>query len=105
MSFIHPLRSEGLTWEGLGVELLFLHIERNQLRWHRATVSDAHWMPTWRGGVPLGGAPGVDPGHTRVPVTRLAWECLEILPEELYDWVSLKMDGWIDWVWFRVLLT
>lgn len=65
-----------------------------------------HWAPvSWTGGVPLGGDPRVDPGHTRVTATRLAWECLEILPEELDVRVSLKMDGWINWVRFRVLLT
>ena len=95
-SFRDAVRSS-VTREELGVEL-FLHIERSQLRW----LGHLYRMPPGRLprevflACPTGRRPRGRP-RTRWSdyVTRLAWERLGILPEELEE-VSGEREVWVS---------
>ncbi|KAK3570072.1 hypothetical protein QTP86_010236 [Hemibagrus guttatus] len=85
-----------VTREELGVELLFLHIERGQLRW----LGHLFRMPPGRlrGEVfracPTGKRPRGRPRTCwRDYVSRLAWERLRVPPEEL-EKVSGEREVW-----------
>ena len=106
MSFLrraagHSLRDRvrsSVTREELGVEPLLLRIERSQLRW----LGHLYRMPPGRLpwevflACPAGRRPRGRP-RTRWSdyVTRLAWECLGVLPEELEE-VSGEREVWVS---------
>ncbi|KAK3546788.1 hypothetical protein QTP86_001940 [Hemibagrus guttatus] len=96
MSFLrrvagHSLRDRvrsSVTWEGLGVEPLLLHIKRGQLRW----LGHLFRMPLGRlpgeafRACPTGKRPRGRPRtRWRDYVFQLAWECLRVPPEELEE--------------------
>ncbi|KAK3518470.1 hypothetical protein QTP70_000905 [Hemibagrus guttatus] len=96
MSFLrrvagHSLRDRvrsSVTWEGLGVEPLLLHIKRGQLRW----LGHLFRMPLGRlpgeafRACPTGKSPRGRPRtRWRDYVFQLAWECLRVPPEELEE--------------------
>ncbi|KAK7921963.1 hypothetical protein WMY93_008865 [Mugilogobius chulae] len=104
MSFLRRVAGRSLrdrvrssvTREELRVEPLLLHIERGQLRW----LGHLYWMPPGRlpGEVfracPTGRRPRGRPRtRWRDYVSRLSWERLGILPEELEE-VCMDREVW-----------
>ncbi|TWW71221.1 hypothetical protein D4764_17G0007040 [Takifugu flavidus] len=85
--------------EGLGVELLLLHIERSQLGWlrHLARMPSGHLPLEVFRTCPTGRRPRGRPRtRWRDYISRLAWERLGVPPEELMEvageravWASL----------------
>ena len=70
--------------EGLGVELLFLHIERSQLRWFRRLVRMPTGLLKWCSRLvpPVGGC-RADPGPIGEIISLgLPGESLSVMPEE-----------------------
>ncbi|KAK3507252.1 hypothetical protein QTP70_012159 [Hemibagrus guttatus] len=103
MSFLHRVVGRSLrdrvrspvTQEELGVEPLLLHIKRGQLRWLRHLFR----MPPGRlpgeafRACPTGKRPRGRPRtRWRDYVSRLAWECLGVPPEELEE-MSGEREG------------
>ena len=87
-----------VTREELGVEPLLLHIERHQLRWlgHLCRMPPGHLPWEVFLACPTGRRPQGKPrtGWSDY-VTRLAWERLGILPEELEE-VSGVREVWVS---------
>ena len=87
-----------VTREELGVEPLLLHSERSQLRWlgHLYQMPPGHLPREVFLACPTGRRPRGRP-RTRWSdyVTQLAWESLDILPEELKG-VSREREVWVS---------